>query len=113
MSSVFLSCRVVDQVKLLGLTIRSDLNWKTNTKRMCQKGFSRMWILRRLESLGASRCDLLDTYRHQILSIMEYAAPVWTPGLTKVQADQIERVQRTAVYIILGHDFTTYRKGLK
>ena len=35
---------VVDQVKLLGLTIRSDLNWKTNTQKMCQKGFSRMWI---------------------------------------------------------------------
>ena len=80
---------------------------------MCKKGFARMWILRRLENLGASRNELLDTYKHQILSVMEYAAPAWTSGLTKTQSDQIERVQRTAVYIILGDEFTSYKRGLK
>ena len=72
-----------------------------------------MWILRRLDNLGASRNELLDTYKQQILSIMEYAAPVWTPALTKIQINQIERVKRTAIYIILGEEFTSYKRGLK
>ena len=103
---------IVEKVKLLGLTITSDLSWKTNTTKMCQKGFARMWMLRRLENLGASRTELVDTYKQQILSVLEYAAPVWAPGITKALARQIERVQRTAVYIILGNEFTTYKRGL-
>ena len=57
--------------------------------------------------------ELLDTYKQQILGIIEYAAPVWTPALTKSQINQIERVQRTAIYIILGEKFTSYKRGLK
>lgn len=71
-----------------------------------------MWILRRLKGLGADREALLDTYKQQILSIVEFAAPVWTPGLTRDQAHQIERVQKTVVQVILGDSYTTYKQGL-
>ena len=103
---------VVDEIKLLGLVVRSDLSWSSNTNTMCQKVFSRMWILRRLKGLGADREALLDTYNQQILSIVEFAAPVWTPGLTQSQAHQIERVQKTAVRVILGDSYTSYKQGL-
>ena len=72
-----------------------------------------MWILRRLKKLGTEQEELLDVYRQQILSVIEFSAPVWTPGLTKNQAHQIERVQQTAVHIILGEQFISYRQGLK
>ena len=103
---------VVEEIKLLGLVIRSDLSWKTNTSKMCQKAFSRIWMLRRLKGLGADQEDLLDTYKQQILSVIEFAAPVWTPGLTQCQANKIERVQKTAVRVILGDTYISYKRGL-
>ena len=38
----------------------------------------------------------------------ELAVPVWHSGLTKQQSAEIERVQKTALRIILGEDFTNY-----
>ena len=43
---------LVEELKILGITIRSDLSWSTNTRIMCGKAYSRLWILRRLKPLG-------------------------------------------------------------
>ena len=40
------------------------------------------------------------------------AVPVWQPALTKGQSKQIERVQRTAFYIILGKEYENYDNDL-
>ena len=45
---------VVENTKLLGVKIRSDMRWCDNTDYICKKGYSRLWILRRLKCLGAS-----------------------------------------------------------
>ncbi|KAI8520983.1 Rho GTPase activating protein 24, partial [Branchiostoma belcheri] len=49
------------------------------------------------------------TYR----PITEYAAPVWDPGLATLLNNKIERVQRRAVRIIMGHDseYTCYSEA--
>ena len=38
--------------------------------------------------------------------------PVWHPALTKYEARQIERVQRSAFYIILGEQYENYENAL-
>ncbi|KAI8484063.1 hypothetical protein Bbelb_381810 [Branchiostoma belcheri] len=43
--------------------------------------------------------------------ITEYAAPVWHPGLTTLLNNKIERIQRRAVRIIMGHDYTRYSEA--
>ena len=40
------------------------------------------------------------------------AVPVWQPALTKEEARQIERVQRCALYIILGESYISYDNSL-
>ena len=45
-------------------------------------------------------------------SIMELALPVWEPGLTVAESMQIERVQKAAFIIILGHDYLSYNQVL-
>ena len=104
---------VVEEIKLLGIVIRSDLSWSSNTDNMCKKAFARMWMIRRLKALGAENEELLDIYRQQIVSVLELAAPVWTPGLTQHQVHQIERVQKTVIRIIQGDQFISYKHGLK
>ena len=61
------------QMKLLGVVITEDLKWHENTAQITTKAYSRLWILRRLTSMGASREVLIDVYNNQICSILEFA----------------------------------------
>ena len=105
------SLEVVESFKMLGLIVRSDMRWCDNTNLMCQKGYKRLWMLRRLRGLGASLEELKDVYIKQVRSVMELAVPVWHPALTNVEERQIERVQKCALAIILGDKYTNYEKA--
>ena len=65
-----------------------------------------------MKALGVSRSVLLDTYFKQIRCIVEYACPVWSGNLTKSESSQIERVQKAALAIILGRQYTKYEEAL-
>ena len=104
---------VVENMKLLGVKLRSDLRFSDNSDYICQKGYSRLWIIRRLKSLGASKTELLDIFQKQVRSILELAVPVWQPLITKQEKRQIERVQKCAFNIILGQEYESYRNALK
>ena len=80
---------VVENFKLLGVVVRSDLKWYDNTNHICKKGYQRLWILRRLKKLGATKHELLDIYYKQVRSVLELAVPVWQPGLTQQEIRQI------------------------
>ena len=41
---------LVEQFKLIGVIITSDLNWNANTEAITKKGYARIWYLRRLKS---------------------------------------------------------------
>ena len=104
---------VVEIFKLLGVMVRSDMKWYDNSDYICQKGYSRLWMLRRLSNLGASESEMLDVYQKQVRSVLELAVPVWQAGLTQQEISQIERVQRTALYIILGENYHSYENALE
>ena len=65
--------QLVNEIKLLGLTIRSDMKWTSNTHNMIVKANKKLWILRRLKSFGAKEIDLVDVYSKQIRCILELA----------------------------------------
>ena len=35
---------LVEEIKLLGVKVRSGLSWKSNTDSMCQGAYSRLWL---------------------------------------------------------------------
>ena len=102
---------VVEQMKLLGVIITSDLKWHENTKHITKKAFSRLWLLRRLKTMGASTATLLDVYCKQVRSVLEFAAVVWNSGLTLENTTQIERAQKSAFAIILGAEYKSYNEA--
>ena len=79
---------------------------------MVTKGNARLWFLRRLKTLGASKDTLVDIYKLFCRSVLEYAAPVWSGSLSKGNAQDIERVQRNAYKIIFGKSFNDYNECL-
>ena len=70
-------------------------------------------MLRRLKKLGASCTDMLDVYYKQIRCVLELAVAVWTPGLTKAESTQRERVQKCALHVILGENYESYENSTK
>ena len=48
-----------------------------------------MFMLRKLKAAGLNSQELLIVYKGYIRPLLEYAAPLWHPGLTKQQVDQV------------------------
>ena len=103
---------VVEEMRLLGVIIRSDMKWSSNTDNMITKANKKLWILRRLKYLGAKEIDLVDIYTKQIRSIVELAVPAWHGAITIAEQIDLERIQKCAAHIILGEDYDSYRKAL-
>ena len=54
---------------------------------------------------------MLQTWSKSI-QVLEYAAPVWHNGLSAVESNQLERIQKRALRIILGAQYTSYSEAL-
>lgn len=104
---------VVDEMRLLGVTVQSDLKWRGNTDDITKRALNKLWILRRLKELGAQAPELIDLYTKQCRSILEYAVPVWQGSITLQERQDIERVQKVALHIIYGNQYSSYRNALK
>ena len=79
------------------------------------RAFSLVAVLtiRRLKKLGANNLDLIDVYIKQVRSLLEFAVVVWHPSLRGEDRVRIERVQKSALCIILGDTYHSYRSALK
>ena len=103
---------VVEQYNLLGVQITNNLKWIANTEYVTKRGYNKLWMLRRLKNHGASISELKDIYCLHVRSILEYAAVVWHSGLTLENKASIERVQKSALAIILGKGYINYGNAL-
>ena len=104
---------LVNETKLLGLIITSDLKWNQNTIHICQKARRKLWILRRLKSFNLEETILFDVYTKEIRSIVELAVPVWHSSLTVSQSNSIEQVQKLSFKIILGNQYNSYPEAIQ
>ena len=94
------------------MVVTSNLNWQAHVDYMCSKAFSRLWMIRRLKPLGATVEELIEVYQTQIRCLVEFAVAAWNSGLTKAQINQMERVQKCALAIILQEDYLAYSHAL-
>ena len=103
---------VVNEIRLLGLVIRADMRWCSNTQNMVKKANKRLWRLRRLKNMGANKEDLVDVYIKQIRCVLELAVPAWQGGLSQAQKTDLEKIQKTACHIILGQSYESYTAAM-
>ena len=57
---------VVEEQKILGHIIRSDMKTISNTEYICKKVYRRMWLLQRLKALGCPIPELIDVLKQQV-----------------------------------------------
>ena len=103
---------VLDNTKLLGTIISDDLRWDLNTANIVKKANARMELLRRVASFSPPIEDLKNIYYLFVRSLLEQSATVWHSSLTEENTNDIERVQKSAVRIILGDAYSGYKKSL-
>ena len=103
---------VVEEHKILGQIIRSDLKTITNTESICKKAFKRMWIIRRLKALGCPNKELLVVLREQIISICEVGVAWWGPMITIQESNMLERVLKAGLHIIFQEKYINFKTAL-
>ena len=103
---------VINSTRLLGTILSDDLGWDLNTASIVKKANARMALLRKVASFGTPPEDLKIIYVLFIRSILEQSATVWHSSLTVENVNDLERVQKSAIKVILQEKFKGYQNGL-
>ena len=104
---------VIDSTKLLGTVLSNDLCWDLNTANLVKKANGRMQLLRKVASFGTDREELKNIYVLFVRSLLEQSATVWHSSLTEENKTDLERVQKTALKLILEEKYITYKHALR
>ena len=71
-----------------------------------------MELLRKISSFGASWDELKHIYALYIRSLLEQSCTVWHSGLTEESSQDLERIQKTALKIIMQEEYISYENAL-
>ena len=104
---------VVNEVKLLGVIISDDLKWHKNTNYLTKKANKKMRMLHLAAKFTKNRDHLKHIYKTFIRSNLEFSSTVWHSSLTLADRQDLERIQKAALKIILGKDYNDYEKSLE
>ena len=72
-----------------------------------------MQLLRKVASFGTPSEDLVNIYVLFIRSLLEQSAVVWHSSLTQENKEDLERIQKSALKVILGEKYVGYNKFLE
>ena len=95
---------VVDQLRLVGFVISDDLSWKKNTESLVSRAFAKVWIIRRLKAMGASKHVLKLVFFQHIRAILEFGVPAWNGAITDSEVRKLEFVQKVVLRLIYGRN---------
>ena len=80
----------VSQTRLLGVILRDDLSFKSNTESITKNAYKRMSILHKLGQFNLPVEDLINIYVLYIRSVLEQSAVVWNSSITRGEQLEIE-----------------------
>ena len=104
---------VVQEMKIVGYIMRSDMRTSSNTEYLVKKAYKRMWLVRRLKGLGASTSQLIDALQKQVLSVLWLGAPAWFCMTTEQERRDIDRVAKVGLRITFGELYGGFENALR
>lgn len=99
LSTCISTCSVM---KILGVFLNAELTWHHHVNEMCKKASKRLRILRVLKP-HVSQMELHQVYVATILSVFDYACPVFV-GLETGLSERLQKIDNRAHRIIFGKD---------
>ena len=103
---------VIEKTKLLGTVITNDLKWEENTSLLVRKANTRMQLLRKCSTFTKDIEELKNIYIFFIRSILEQSCVLWHSSLTVDDSNNLERVQKSSLKIILQEEYEDYESSL-
>ncbi|KAI8517678.1 hypothetical protein Bbelb_036950 [Branchiostoma belcheri] len=82
---------VVQFAKVLGVILQADLKWSAHVNSIVSKANRRLYLVRVLKKHGLNDNDLVLVFCGFVRPLLEYACPVWHPGLTSLQSKPYRR----------------------
>ena len=93
--------------------IDKDLKWDNNTSYLVKKANKKMRMLHIAAKFTRNREHLIQIYKTFIRSNLEFSSNVWHSSLTKENRQDLERVQKAALKVILRSEYKDYEEALK
>ena len=87
--------------KVLCLVIQNNLKWNNHIASTVTKASKRLLILRVLRRGGVEINDLITFYIALIRSLLEYSCVVWHHVLPNYLSQELERIQKRSLKIIV------------
>ena len=103
---------IVDSMKILGTTVTNTLSWDENCSNLIRKVNSRMALIRKMKSSGASKYELVHLWLVFCRSVLEQSCVLWHSTLTQDNTTDLERTQKTFAKLVLGNKYNTYKTAL-
>ena len=72
-----------------------------------------MQLVRKVCSFGVPLNEKLDIYKKFVRTHLEQSCTVWNSGLSKGNENDIERVQKCVLKLILKHKYKSYKNALE
>ena len=88
---------VVQNAKILGLTISNNLTWNTHIGEIITKANKRMYFLVLLRKAGVPSSDIVNFYCTCVRPLLEYCAPVFHHAIPSYLSEDLERIQKRAL----------------
>ena len=102
---------VVLETKLLGYWLTKDMKTGRHVKYMLEICYKRLWAIIKLKKAGISNQDILHFFFMKIRSVLESNCPVFHSMLTQEQTDDIERLQKIVLRVILVEQYKSYEQA--
>ena len=96
---------VITSTRLLGTILTDDLKWDSNCENLTKRANGRMEILRKVASFGLDRDELKNI-------CFLFVSSVWYSSLTVKNRQDLERVRKSAVRLVMGDRYKGYKKSL-
>jgi hypothetical protein len=95
---------VVRSVKILGVTLQSNLKWNERINNIVKKASQISYFLSQLKRAKLPSNDLVNFYVTCIRSLLLYSCQVFHFNLPEFLNIMLERIQKRALNIIYGYD---------
>ena len=79
---------------------------------LIKKANKRLLLLRKSSKYTNSIDDLKSIYMSNIRTILEQSCALWHKSITEENSNDLERVQKNALRIILGNKYVNYEESL-
>ena len=103
---------IVDNMKILGTVINSNLSWNDNCQLIIKKVNARMQLLRSIHSFGATVDEMVHLWTVFCRSVLEQSCVVWHSSLTQENSEELERCQKVFSKLVLKEKYRNYEDAL-